>query len=106
VDSRRNAIGLLRRAAAIAIGLAAAHASAGTLDGRVLRQNGEPAASVRVDLLGPQGAALLTGGDGRFQADLSGGTYTVQVTEEGRRKQFRVDVPAQGVVTRDFGLEW
>lgn len=87
--------------------LVALPAMAGSLMGTVVGSGGAPKRFVRVEVIGPDTAALFTGQEGTFVVDLAGGRYSVRVTERNRRMEFKdIQVPAEGQVSQTFQVEW
>jgi len=80
---------------------AAVHAD--LLEGYVVGQDGEPKAYVRVNIIGPQKRTVVTDEDGRFTVDLLAGRYTVRVTDNRRRMDFRGISPGG---RKEFPLKW
>ena len=81
---------------------------AGTLDATVLGANGQPKSFVRIEIGGLAGGqTLFTGPNGRFQVELSVGSYTIEVYERSRGMQFDFDMPeANTDTTETFQVSW
>lgn len=78
----------------------------GTLKGRVLGANQMPKPFVRIEIGGRTAKTLFSGRDGQFQIKLPKGRYKVLVYEQTRGARFTVDVPANGVIKRNFVVGW
>ncbi|MEZ5467380.1 MAG: TonB-dependent receptor [Lysobacterales bacterium] len=81
-------------------------ADPGTLEGQILNaENGKPVAGARVYIAGTP-IDLTTDAEGRFKADLPGGSYSVSVLAPSFASQTldAVEIPAKGKATRNIEL--
>lgn len=81
-------------------------ADPGTLEGQVINaETGKPLAGARVYIAGTP-IDLTTDAEGRFQADLPGGSYSVSVLAPSFASQTldAVEIPAKGKATRNIEL--
>lgn len=79
---------------------------AGTLQGLVLNSQGEPLAHVRIDFSGPSQRTTVTDTRGQYRVTAPGGTYRVRFSNQQRRQEQQVLMPASEVKLHNFQLAW
>ncbi len=81
-------------------------AHAGTIQGRVLGQNGAPRAHARIDLSGPAQLTATSNASGQYRITAPGGTYRARISHQNRRHEEFVTIPASGRQAHDFRVSW
>ena len=95
--------------AAVLLGLAlmlAPMAHAGTIQGQVLGQNGVPKAYARIDLSGPAQLTASSNASGQYRITAPGGTYRARISQQNRRQELYVTIPASGMQPHNFIVGW
>ena len=79
---------------------------AGTLQGQVFGLNKAPRPYLRIDFSGPTQITAVTDVNGRYQVSSQGGSYRARISEQSRRWEEYITIPASGVSTKNVYLSW
>jgi len=79
---------------------------AGTIQGKVLGKDGAPRARARIDLSGPTQLTATTNANGQYRITAPGGTYHARISQQNRRHELYVNIPATGLQPHNFVVDW